>query len=92
MTVRSFTVSGSLCVDDAAAALQAARAAIDAGCHQVNLRELDRVDSSAVATLLAIRRHALEKGADVTFSPLPPALAGLVRLYEVGPLLGIGGE
>jgi ABC-type transporter Mla MlaB component len=49
------------------------------------------VDSSAVATLLASRRYALQNGFDITFSPLPQALTGLVGLYEVGGLLSRSG-
>jgi phospholipid transport system transporter-binding protein len=89
MSVSPLSLSGSLTVDEAAGVLRAAAAAIDAGCREVDLGALVTVDSSAVATLLAIRRHAMAKGVDLRFSPPPPALASLIGLYEVGELLGL---
>jgi phospholipid transport system transporter-binding protein len=89
VSVTPLNLAESLTVDEAAAVLRAATAAIDAGCREVHLHDLRTVDSAAVATLLAIRRHALAKGVDLRFSPPPTALAGLVGLYEVGGLLGV---
>ncbi len=89
MSVTPLHLSGSLTVDEAASALNAVRAAIDAGCREVHLEGLETVDSSAVATLLAARRHAHAKGVDLRFSPPPLALASLIGLYEVGALLGL---
>lgn len=89
MSVTPLNLAGSLTVDEAAVVLRAATAAIDAGCREVHLHDLETVDSSAVAMLLAIRRHALAKGVDLRFSPAPPALTSLIALYEVGGLLGL---
>jgi len=89
VSVSPLHLTGSLTVDEAAATLRAAQAAIDAGCREVDIGGLQTVDSSAVATLLAIRRHALAKGVDLRVSPPPAALAGLIGLYEVGELLGM---
>lgn len=89
LSVTPLHLSGSLTVDEAAGVVAAMRAAIDAGCCEVRLEQLETVDSSAVATLLAARRHALQKGVDLRFSPPSAALAGLVGLYEVGALLGL---
>ena len=89
VSVTPLHLSGSLTVDEAAGVLAAMRAAIDAGCREVRLERLDTVDSSAVATLLAARRYAAQKGLDLRFSPPPAALAGLIGLYEVGALLGV---
>ncbi|MBU3693532.1 MAG: STAS domain-containing protein [Rhodocyclaceae bacterium] len=89
VSVSPLHLSGALTVDEAAGVLRAATAAIDAGCREVNVGQLLTVDSSAVATLIAIRRHAMAKGVDLRFSAPPPALAGLVGLYEVGDLLGL---
>jgi phospholipid transport system transporter-binding protein len=89
VSVSPLSLSGSLTVDEAAAVLRATTAAIDAGCREIELGALHTVDSSAVATLLAIRRYADIKGVSLRFSPPPPALAGLVGLYEVGGLLGL---
>ena len=89
MSVTPLHITGALTVDEAAAVLRAATAAIDAGCREVDLSTLQTVDSAAVATLLAIRRYALGKGVDLRISPPPAALASLIGLYEVGGLLGL---
>ena len=89
MSVSPLSLSGSLTVDEAAAVLRAATAAIDAGCREIDLGRLETVDSSAVATLLAIRRHAMAKGVDLRFSAPAAALTSLIGLYEVGALLGL---
>lgn len=89
MSVTPLHITGSLTVEEAAAVLRAATAAIDAGCREVDLSTLETVDSAAVATLLAIRRYASTKGVDLSLSPPPSALASLVALYEVGGLLGL---
>lgn len=92
MSVTPLHLSGVLTVDEAATTLRAARAAIDAGCREVDLSRLQTVDSSAVATLLAIRRYAVSKSVPLCFSPPPAALASLIALYEVGPLLGLAAQ
>jgi len=89
VSVTPLNITGALTVDDSAAVLRAATAAIDAGCREVDLSTLQTVDSAAVATLLAVRRYALSKGVDLRISPPPPALASLIGLYEVGGLLGL---
>ncbi len=89
MSVTPLHITGSLTVDEAAATLRAAIAAIDAGCREVDIGDLKTVDSAAVATLLAIRRYAAGKGRDLHISPPPAALASLIGLYEVGGLLGL---
>lgn len=91
MSVTPLTITGSLTVDESAAVLRAAKAAMDAGCRHIDVSGLEVVDSSAVATLLASRRYALQNGFDITFSPLPQALTGLVGLYEVVGLLSRSG-
>lgn len=89
MSVSPLSLSGSLTVDQAAGVLRATTAAIDAGCREVDIGALETVDSSAVATLLAIRRYAVSKGVNLRFTQPPPALASLIGLYEVGGLLGL---
>lgn len=89
MSVTPLKLSESLTVDEAAATLRAAQAAIDAGCREVDIGGLQTVDSAAVATLLAIRRYAAEKGVELRISAPPPALESLIGLYEVGDLLGV---
>lgn len=89
MSVTPLKLSESLTVDEAAATLRAAQAAIDAGCREVHIGDLQTVDSAAVATLLAIRRYAAAKGIELHISAPPSALASLIGLYEVGDLLGV---
>lgn len=89
VSVSPLCISGSLTVEEAAGVLRATTAAIDVGCREVDIGALETVDSSAVATLLAMRRYALGKGVDLRFSPAPAALASLIGLYEVGDLLGL---
>ena len=89
MSVTPLKLSESLTVDEAATTLRAVRAAIDAGCREVDVGDLQKVDSAAVATLLASRRYAAQKGVELRISPPPAALASLIGLYEVGELLGV---
>ncbi len=92
MSVTPLKLSESLTVDEAAATLRAACAAIDAGCRELDIVGLQTVDSAAVATLLAIRRYAAGKGVDLRISAPPAALASLIGLYEVGELLGVAAQ
>ena len=89
MSVTPLKLSEPLTADEAATTLRAALAAIDAGCREVDIGGLQTVDSSAVATLLAIRRYALQRGVDLHITAPPEALASLIGLYEVGELLGV---
>jgi phospholipid transport system transporter-binding protein len=72
------------CVDGAASKLQAlgagSLAEIDAG-------SLQQFDSSALAVLLAIRRLAMARGAELRVQGLPPRLRELSVLYGVSELL-----
>jgi len=92
VTVARVIIDDALTVDEAAAALVAARAAIDAGCHRIDLGGLKTVDSAAVATLIAIQRYASSRGVHVEFVDVPEALVGLAHLYEVDTLLGVQGR
>jgi phospholipid transport system transporter-binding protein len=61
--------------------------AIEAGQTDIDLSQLTAVDSSAVAALLAWKRAASVRDADIRFSNLPSNLVSLVELYGVADLL-----
>ncbi|AKJ69875.1 hypothetical protein PATSB16_43120 [Pandoraea thiooxydans] len=73
--------------DTAAAVLRDGMASIDAGETQVDCAALMRFDSSALAVLLALRRHAIRRGATLAFSNLPDELTSLAQVYGITHLL-----
>jgi len=77
----------TLTINNATTALEAGLRAIEAGQTEIDLSQLTAVDSSAVATLLAWKRAAAERGAMLTFRNLPTNLQSLVELYGVSGLL-----
>jgi len=62
-------------------------AAIRGGDAVVDLSQVARVDSSAVALLLAFKREAVERNIALQFQAMPKALASLASLYGVDTLL-----
>lgn len=60
---------------------------IDAGETQIDCAGLTHFDSSALAVLLALRRHASRRGATLAFTNLPAGLASLALVYGVDHLL-----
>ncbi|MDR3398680.1 lipid asymmetry maintenance protein MlaB [Pandoraea sp.] len=60
---------------------------IDAGETQIDCAGLKHFDSSALAVLLALRRHAVRRGATLAFTNLPTGLASLALVYGVDHLL-----
>lgn len=68
----------------APAALAALRAALPAGGTELDLAPLARFDSSALAVLIALRRHA---GQALAFRNPPANLRTLASLYGVDTLL-----
>jgi phospholipid transport system transporter-binding protein len=77
----------TLTVNNAGTALDAGLSAIAAGQTEIDLTQLTAVDSAAVATLVAWRRAALERGAKLTFKNPPANLQSLAELYGVAELL-----
>ncbi len=73
---------------NAQASLAACTAAIDAGESQLALDALAHSDSSAVAVLIAARRHAERAGRTLTVTAVPPTVASLASLYGVEGFLG----
>ena len=82
-----FRFAGPITMNDASAALAAARRAIDGGESQFSLDTLGRSDSSAVAVLIAARRHAELGGKTLQCTDVPEAVASLARLYGVDGLI-----
>lgn len=62
-------------------------AAIRAGQSTIDLSDVNTVDSSAVAALIAWRRAALQQGKVLSFTNLPANLRSLASLYGVADLL-----
>jgi phospholipid transport system transporter-binding protein len=83
--------AGNITSDNAAALAEAGAAAIRAGDLQFDLSAVQRVDSSAVALLLAWQRAAKAAGKSVSFANLPAGLLSLAELYGVSALLGLDG-
>jgi phospholipid transport system transporter-binding protein len=82
-----FRPNSSLTFKEAKAVLAAGLQAIASGQTSIDLAELNAVDSSAVATLLAWQRAASTAGRPLTFTNLPHNLKSLAQLYGVEPLL-----
>ena len=55
---------------------------------QVDLENLDGIDSSAVAVLLALKRRAESEGKPLRFVHVPAALTALAAVYGVESILG----
>ncbi|MBC7452774.1 MAG: STAS domain-containing protein [Massilia sp.] len=68
-------------------ALERGMAALRAGQTVFDLRSVKLSDSSGVAVLLAMQRHARVAGVTVSFIHLPVSLQSLATLYGVDALL-----
>ncbi|KAF1044457.1 MAG: hypothetical protein GAK35_01764 [Herbaspirillum frisingense] len=82
-----FKPGASLTVINASAVLRDGLSAIAVGQSSIDVSEVAVVDSSAVATLLAWRRAAQQRGAALEFGALPANLQSLADLYGVTALL-----
>ena len=82
-----FKPANSLTFKNASTVLRDGLAAIAGGQAGIDLSEVTVVDSSAVATLLAWRRAAQQRGAALDFGILPANLQSLADLYGVSTLL-----
>ena len=77
----------TLTVNNAKTTLEAGLSAIQGGQTEIDLAQLTAVDSAAIATLVAWRRAALERGATLTFQNPSANLQSLAELYDVAELL-----
>ena len=82
-------VSGALTLASAKAVLLEGSTAIGQGVGSVDLGEVDELDSSALALLLAWLREAKRLQRALVFTNLPPGLTTIARLYGVADLLCI---
>jgi phospholipid transport system transporter-binding protein len=81
------SLPAKLSIAEASAALPAlaAQVAQSSGALVVNASALKNFDSSAIATLLELRRHAAGRAFSV--SGAPPAMVELATMYGVAELL-----
>lgn len=82
-----FTPATELNHDNIAQQLALGIAALDAGQSSIEFSQTIHVDSSAVACLLAWKRHAQQRGINLQFQHLPANLTNLVALYGVTDFL-----
>jgi phospholipid transport system transporter-binding protein len=62
-------------------------AAIDAGQTTIEFSQIKNIDSSAVACLLAWKRHAQQRDLKLEFLHLPANLTNLISLYGLAEFL-----
>ncbi len=79
-------VRGPMTVDTVSALL-AEGVALLKGDVDIDLRDVEEVDSSAISLLFEWLRQAIELKASVTFVNLPPTLVSLATLYGVLDLI-----
>lgn len=82
-----FETGATLTFETAKAVLEAGLARIAAGATRVDCAPLERFDSSALAVLLAWRRAAQARRAELMITHLPPGLASLAEAYGVTSLI-----
>jgi len=76
-----YTVTGELSHDNANAVVAAGLSAIAAGQSAFDLSAMTKIDSSAVAVLIAWQRQAIKNGMQLQFSGYPASLQSLLALY-----------
>jgi phospholipid transport system transporter-binding protein len=76
-----YTVTGELSHDNASAVAAAGLSAIAAGQSEFDLSAMTKIDSSAVAVLIAWQRQAIERGMQLQFSGYSANLLSLLTLY-----------
>ncbi len=72
---------------EAADVLQGGLQAIAGGETEIDLQQLQRFDSTAVAALLAWHRQAAAQGVPLRVANLPQGLESLAKVYGVAPLI-----
>ena len=76
-----------LTIAEAADVLQAGLQAIAGGETEIDLQQLQRFDSTAVAALLAWQRQAAAQRVPLRVAHLPPGLESLAKVYGVAALI-----
>ena len=82
-----FTPATAFTHESAALELAAGIAAINAGQVAFTFGQTSQIDSSAVACMLAWKRHAQQKGVALEFKDLSVNLTHLIELYGVTEFL-----
>lgn len=82
---------GPVVMDNASARLADCVRALDGGETEFALDALGSSDSSAVALLLAVARHARDKGVSLRWTGMTEPVTSLVALYGVATLLNVHG-
>jgi len=82
-----FTPASSLTHETAAQQLAAGIKAIESGQAVFSFEQITQIDSSAVACLLAWKRHAFQHHVKLEFQQLPVNLTHLIQLYGVAELM-----
>ena len=83
-----WTYAGELTSTNAGPVLAAAAALNLPGGGEVDLTDVEGIDSAAVAVLLALKRRAAGESRPLRFVGIPAALASLAELYGVEEILG----
>ena len=83
-----WTYAGELTSANAGPVLAAAAALKLPDTGEIDLRDVEGIDSAAVAVLLALKRRAADEGRPLRFVGIPPSLASLADLYGVEEILG----
>ncbi len=78
----------SITMADAGQALRDGLAAIAQGDRMIDLSRLSRFDSSAVSAVLAWRRAATARGAQLPIAGVPDGLRSLAQLYGLQDFIG----
>jgi phospholipid transport system transporter-binding protein len=82
-----WVVSGSMTMDSVADLLAASTSLAMPRAGVVSLERVDRVDSAAVAVLLAWKRRAAVEGTPLQFAGVPQSMRSLALLYGVEDML-----
>lgn len=80
-------VSGPLTVDTATALSKQGASLLAAGSREIDLAQVTRVDSSALAVVLAWLKAANAAGHSLRLHNLPASFESLVRLYDLEDVL-----
>jgi phospholipid transport system transporter-binding protein len=78
----------SITMADAGLALRDGLAAVAAGDRTIDLSGLARFDSSAVSAVLAWRREAMARNAQLQIAGVPDGLRSLAQLYGLQDFIG----
>lgn len=80
-------LTGPVTMQNAPAVLAAALAAVASGEREFSLARLEGSDSSALALLLELTRHASAAGSAPRFTNVPPVLASFAALYGLDTII-----